>query len=187
MSRHRRHLHRYVSRAVRSSCSLTFIDREQQSAVPAPTDTQASTAWHAPAPVVSSIGASSTSVLETAQSPAPLQPQPQPQPLGSSPLPIAAQTQTQQPQFPPGVKLDAQRPPSAVQQAPQQQQAPRNMFPGSLSDLVASFENVKQKGELDGQPLGCAEDAWHTDCIYSCLPPNSGAPHDELGPGAQIA
>jgi CCR4-NOT transcription complex subunit 3 len=32
-------------------------------------------------------------------------------------------------------------------QQQQQQTAQRNAFPGSLSDLVASFETVKQKGE----------------------------------------
>lgn len=42
------------------------------------------------------------------------------------------------------------RPPSAAaqQMLPQQQhrQSTPNAFPGSLSDLVTSFENVKQKG-----------------------------------------
>lgn len=33
----------------------------------------------------------------------------------------------------------------------QQQAQQRNAFPGSLSDLVASFENVKQKGEYDSR------------------------------------
>ena len=33
----------------------------------------------------------------------------------------------------------------------QQQAQQRNAFPGSLSDLVASFENVKQKGEQVSQ------------------------------------
>lgn len=70
--------------------------------------------------------------------------------------------------FPPGVKvpqseqpgppspavqppqtIGAQRPPSTTQ--PQQGHTPRttgpSAFPGSLSDLVVSFENVKQKGE----------------------------------------
>lgn len=71
--------------------------------------------------------------------------------------------QQPQPQFPPGVKVPEQtlqaaigtpqqqgqpqgvRPPSA---APSQQPRPTsaNAFPGSLSDLVMSFENVKQKG-----------------------------------------
>jgi len=100
---------------------------------------------------MTSIGAASTSVPETVRSPAPLQPQQQQPPaLASSPLPPTTQTPAQ-PQFPPGVKLDTQRPPSALQQQqqPQQQQqtAQRNAFPGSLSDLVASFETVKQKGE----------------------------------------
>jgi CCR4-NOT transcription complex subunit 3 len=94
---------------------------------------------------MTSIGATGTSVPETVRSPVPLQ-QPQQQQqsaLVSSPLPPTAQTQAQQPQFPPGVKLDTQRPPSALQP---QQPAQRNAFPGSLSDLVASFETVKQKG-----------------------------------------
>lgn len=79
---------------------------------------------------------------------------------GSSPLPPS---QPQVPQFPPGVKAptadsehgvppgvvpSAQRPASTVpSQAPQQAPQTRpNAFPGSLSDLVASFESVKQKG-----------------------------------------
>ncbi|EPT01461.1 hypothetical protein FOMPIDRAFT_1161778 [Fomitopsis schrenkii] len=81
---------------------------------------------------------------------------------GSSPLPPS---QPQLPQYPPGVKApgagliadsehgvppgvapNVQRPVSTA--PPQPQQAPQtrpNAFPGSLSDLVASFENVKQK------------------------------------------
>lgn len=70
------------------------------------------------------------------------------------------------PQYPPGVRVSEQpsavgqqlppqsiRPPSAAPQQVlvQQPQPPRtaapNAFPGSLSDLVMSFENVKQKGE----------------------------------------
>lgn len=118
-------------------------------AAPAPVDEQAGSAWHTPAaPVMTSAGVSSTSLLETARSPAPLQvQQQQPQPhhhqqqtIGSSPFAPVAQAPAPQPQLPPGVKLDSQRPPSAMQQ-----QAQRNAFPGSLSDLVASFENVKQK------------------------------------------
>ncbi|KAG6918224.1 hypothetical protein DXG01_015817 [Tephrocybe rancida] len=70
-----------------------------------------------------------------------------------SPLP----SQTIQPQFPPGVKppvgeqstqhaIGGQRPPSASasKQLPQPQRS-SSAFPGSLSDLVVSFENVKQK------------------------------------------
>lgn len=81
-------------------------------------------------------------------------------PSGSSPL-----SNTVQPQSPPGVKapqneqagastlppvhhqsqvIGGQRPPStSQQQPPQRSTAPA--FPGSLSDLVVSFENVKQK------------------------------------------
>ncbi|KAI0366387.1 hypothetical protein BV20DRAFT_1115347 [Pilatotrama ljubarskyi] len=90
-------------------------------------------------------------------------------PLAASPMPQPAQQQQQQqqqtPQFPPGVTLSSAdqpklahaapgsaRPPSAAaasqlppgSQLPSQQPRP-NAFPGSLSDLVMSFENVKQK------------------------------------------
>lgn len=59
-------------------------------------------------------------------------------------------TNQSQPQFPPGVKLQnppgSARPPSVVQNAPIQPQAQRTAnLPGSISDLVASFEGVKQK------------------------------------------
>jgi CCR4-NOT transcription complex subunit 3 len=105
-----------------------------------------------------SIGSTTTSVPETTRSPAPLQPQQQQQAPGSSPLPPTAQTQPQQPQFPPGVKLDTQRPPSVLQQQPpqppqQQQTTQRNGVPSLLSDLVVPFENVKQKGEHDSSDL----------------------------------
>lgn len=83
-----------------------------------------------------------------------------------SPLPVSVQVQQQQPMFPPGVKvpqveqqpvgasistvtpqnIGAQRPASAAQSVPIQQQRAPAAFPGSLSDLVVSFENVKQKG-----------------------------------------
>ncbi|KAI0676817.1 Not1 N-terminal domain, CCR4-Not complex component-domain-containing protein [Trametes maxima] len=84
----------------------------------------------------------------------------------TSPMVPAAQQQPQQqpPQFPPGVVLNnadqsklaqaapgSARPPSvAPSQLPPgaqlpQQQARANAFPGSLADLVTSFENVKQK------------------------------------------
>ncbi|KAI0721921.1 Not1 N-terminal domain, CCR4-Not complex component-domain-containing protein [Cerioporus squamosus] len=75
---------------------------------------------------------------------------------GTSPMPPPAQQQ--QPQFPPGVLLNNEpakvpqgavgaRPPSAAaSQLPVPLQQPRaNAFPGSLSDLVMSFESVKQK------------------------------------------
>lgn len=59
-------------------------------------------------------------------------------------------TSQSQPQFPPGVKLQnppgSARPPSVVQNATVQPQAQRTAtLPGSISDLVASFEGVKQK------------------------------------------
>jgi hypothetical protein len=148
-----------------------------------------------------SIGSTATSVPETTRSPAPLQPQQQQQQApGSSPLPPTAQAQSQQPQFPPGVKLDTQRPPSVLQQQapqppqqPQQQQtAQRNGVPSLLSDLVVPFENVKQKGEhvsIDlvfygkkkcAAMLICA-------CTRAASVGNSGAPHGELGPSTQVA
>ncbi|KAF8259464.1 Not1 N-terminal domain, CCR4-Not complex component-domain-containing protein [Lactarius quietus] len=119
------------------------------SAAPAPVDGQPSSAWHTPAPVMPSTGTPSAPLPESTRSPAPVQAQqqqPQPQQhqqqtLSPSPFHPAVHAQAPQPQLPPGVKLDAQRPPSAMQQQTQQ----RNAFPGSLSDLVASFENVKQK------------------------------------------
>jgi len=42
--------------------------------------------------------------------------------------------------------IGAQRPSSAAQQVPQHRPTVPTAFPGSLSDLVVSFENVKQKG-----------------------------------------
>jgi len=72
-----------------------------------------------------------------------------------------AQTQPQQPIFPPGVKvpqaeqqqasqppqnIGSQRPTSTTQAVPQHRSTVPAAFPGSLSDLVVSFENVKQKG-----------------------------------------
>jgi len=42
--------------------------------------------------------------------------------------------------------IGAQRPSSATQQVPQHRPTVPTAFPGSLSDLVVSFENVKQKG-----------------------------------------
>ena len=88
---------------------------------------------------------------------------------GITPGGLAPQSQQAVPQYPPGVKVPEQaapgatqaisaqgaRPPSAApqQMLPQQQPRPSvsSAFPGSLSDLVVSFENVKQKG----QSLSC--------------------------------
>ncbi|KAI0829400.1 Not1 N-terminal domain, CCR4-Not complex component-domain-containing protein [Trametes gibbosa] len=84
--------------------------------------------------------------------------------LAVSPMPTPAQQQPL-PQFPPGVALTSAdqakpaqaapgsaRPPSAAasqlppgSQLPQPQQQRQHAFPGSLSDLVMSFESVKQK------------------------------------------
>lgn len=81
-----------------------------------------------------------------------------------SPLPAQQQIQQQPPMFPPGVKAPQVEqqlgtgtsqtpqnfapPPSSStsQQAPQQRPSLPSAFPGSLSDLVVSFESVKQKG-----------------------------------------
>ncbi len=148
-----------------------------------------------------SIGSTTTSVPETTRSPAPLQPQQQQQLApGSSPLPPTAQTQPQQPQFPPGVKLDTQRPPSVLQQQPlqppqqqqqQQQTAQRNGVPSLLSDLVVPFENVKQKGERVSSDLvfygkKCAAMLICT-CTRAASASSSGTPHGELGPSTQVA
>ncbi|KAK0191316.1 Not1 N-terminal domain, CCR4-Not complex component-domain-containing protein [Armillaria mellea] len=85
----------------------------------------------------------------TANGSAQMQPQPSPLPQqvqqapgastsSSSPLP----SQAQAPQFPPGVKVPAET--ISAQQQPRPSAAP-GAFPGSLSDLVVSFESVKQK------------------------------------------
>jgi CCR4-NOT transcription complex subunit 3 len=84
-------------------------------------------------------------------------------PRSKSPQP-SAQTQQQPPIFPPGVKvpqaeqqqaslqsqppqnIGSQRPTSTTQTVPQHRGNVPTAFPGSLSDLVVSFENVKQKG-----------------------------------------
>ncbi|KAF7795876.1 hypothetical protein EIP86_007043 [Pleurotus ostreatoroseus] len=94
------------------------------------------------------------------------QPASQPQaiaaPNGSSTATVSTQqTQPVVPQYPPGVKAPGTepvipsssqtiRPPSTApqQMLPQQQRGSvSNTFPGSLSDLVVSFENVKQKAK----------------------------------------
>ncbi|KAG9317620.1 Not1 N-terminal domain, CCR4-Not complex component-domain-containing protein [Chiua virens] len=107
---------------------------------------------------------------------------PQPPPSGPSPLPRQVQqpstpglpgpssTSSQPPQFPPGVKVPLSteqqptiqeqpstgmlRPPSEshTQQAPSRPAT--TTFPGSLSDLVASFETVKQKAPHRMNNLG---------------------------------
>lgn len=95
----------------------------------------------------------------TGPSPLPRQVQQPPTPG----LPAPSSTSLQPPQYPPGVKV----PPSSEQRSVTQEQPSAGMlrppsvnhgqqapsrpaattFPGSLSDLVASFETVKQKGK----------------------------------------
>jgi CCR4-NOT transcription complex subunit 3 len=78
-------------------------------------------------------------------------------PSGPSPLPQQVQQyplSQGQPQFPPGVKVEQPQSISAVPTAQQTigaqrvpaEQTRSSAFPGSLSDLVMSFETVKQKG-----------------------------------------
>lgn len=111
--------------------------------------------------------------LQAQQAPLPSGPSPLPQQLQQYTMNLAnASSQPgssqSQPQFPPGVKvpqteqagpsslapsqqqpsaIGGQRPSSTTQQQTQQRSTP-TAFPGSLSDLVVSFENVKQKGTL---------------------------------------
>jgi len=59
----------------------------------------------------------------------------------------------------------------------QQQAQQRNAFPGSLSDLVASFENVKQKGEQ-------VSDLHLVVLLVFIGNGNSPASDDKFGPGA---
>lgn len=97
-------------------------------------------------------------------------------PAPSSPAPQSAQA----PQFPPGVKVAVNeqsllvpqqnvptaRPPSVAQQAPR-------AVPGSLSDLVVSFENAKQKGLFYHRSF-----QFSFSLLFSCTS------HEQLGPSA---
>lgn len=126
---------------------------------------------------------------------------PQPASTGPSPLPRQVQqpstpglpapssTSSQPPQYPPGVKaLPSTEQQSATQEQPNAgmlrppsvnhgQLAPSRpattTFPGSLSDLVASFETVKQKGKLS--LLSCAL------YLNLCSPPS----HEQFGGSTQ--
>ncbi|KAG6833605.1 hypothetical protein H0H87_004232 [Tephrocybe sp. NHM501043] len=107
----------------------------------------------------SSQQAQATASLQVQQPPAQSGPSPLPQQIQQLAMPLPGSphpSQSAQPQFPPGVKppageqtvqhaIGGQRPPSASKQFPPQQRASSTAFPGSLSDLVVSFENVKQK------------------------------------------
>lgn len=68
------------------------------------------------------------------------------------------------------------RPPSAAAQQMLPQQQPRqsgpNAFPGSLSDLVTSFENVKQRGTYI-HDVALATSDINAAMMY----PHSAAPH----------
>ncbi|KAF9534998.1 Not1 N-terminal domain, CCR4-Not complex component-domain-containing protein [Crepidotus variabilis] len=141
--------------------SSPFVSAQSPSAAHALT-TEAQS--FSPAPTNGSALASQPPPLAAAPSPLPQQLQ-QAQAAPQSPLPQQA------PMFPPGVKppqpdqqqqqpqstigsvplapqqqgLPAQRPSSTTQQGPPQRPNVPAAFPGSLSDLVVSFENVKQK------------------------------------------
>ena len=87
-------MHEQPQEALAPVCRLhvlgngTTVNRGQQSAAPPSADGQASSAWHTPAPAVTSIGSTITSVPETARSPAPLQQQQQQQQQQPSPAEV---------------------------------------------------------------------------------------------------
>ncbi|KAG2013379.1 CCR4-NOT transcription complex [Coprinopsis cinerea AmutBmut pab1-1] len=101
--------------------------------------------------------AASAAPATPAQQPPTTGPSPLPQQLGTPVLSpgvkVAEQQQVlQQQQQPPAQSfpsqpIGGQRPPSAAQVAPTSAR-PASAFPGSLSDLVVSFESVKQKAAL---------------------------------------
>ncbi|TFK86819.1 hypothetical protein K466DRAFT_599995 [Polyporus arcularius HHB13444] len=117
------------------------------------------------APQTNGVSVASAATVQSPPTPSPLPQQAQAfsaapgASAGASPMPPPAQQQ--QPQFPPGVLLNNEpakvaqsavgaRPPSAAAAAASQlpvplQQPRANAFPGSLADLVMSFESVKQK------------------------------------------
>ena len=101
------------------------------------------------------------------QAQAAVAPSPLPQQVQqAAPVPAKSPAPQAVPAFPPGVKVPAPQQLAEQQQQLQQQQQQQGVqrpasaappravsaaFPGSLSDLVISFENVKQKGAY----LGC--------------------------------
>lgn len=110
---------------------------------------------------------------------------------GTSPTSIPQQPQQPISQYPPGVKpRPSEIPPPGIISTPQQQAqgtrptsaAAQQMlpqqsrpsaasgFPGSLSDLVLSFENVKQKGQLSSNSHPKS-----TKLLTYCLPLAMGA------------
>lgn len=106
---------------------------------------QATAPHHPPAPGLSPLPQQVQQLAQIPKSPMPIQQasafppgvkveqQPQPQQLAIGTLATAQQT------------VGSQRPSSTTQAVPQQRSAVPAAFPGSLSDLVVSFENVKQK------------------------------------------
>ncbi|KAM5532414.1 hypothetical protein V8D89_013908 [Ganoderma adspersum] len=144
-------------RPIARKASLSSPTALQPPGVPHPSQEQP------PAPISNGLAPVSTATIQAPPTPSPV-PQPgqtfptTPAPGASSPMPLPAQPQSQQPQFPPGVALNnadhakqaqvapGARPPStSAPGLPSQIQPRANAFPGSLSDLVMSFENVKQK------------------------------------------
>ncbi|KAJ3548821.1 hypothetical protein NMY22_g1120 [Coprinellus aureogranulatus] len=123
----------------------------QQPSVPPP---------EAPAPEIQTKeDASAPQSAVASVQPSPLPPQAQVAPTQKSPVAAEVPAVQSTPAFPPGVKIgqnDAaaqasqpiggQRPPTTQPQgAPNARAGAASAFPGSLSDLVVSFENVKQK------------------------------------------
>lgn len=122
--------------------------------------------------------------LQLQQTPATSGPSPLPQQLQQftqrpkSPQSAMSQAPIQTPMFPPGVKVpqaeqqqaavgaaSAQgqqsigtRPSSTSQSVPLHRPNVPAAFPGSLSDLVVSFENVKQKGDDALLRTSCSSD-----------------------------
>ncbi|RPD74472.1 hypothetical protein L226DRAFT_545927 [Lentinus tigrinus ALCF2SS1-7] len=144
-------------RTAARKASLSSPTALQPPGVPHPTQQELTST----ASQTNGISTASAATVQSPPTPSPLPQQAQALPAapgasaGTSPMPPPAQQQ--QPQFPPGVPLNepsklvqgavGARPPSAAASqlpAPPQQQRP-NAFPGSLSDLVMSFESVKQK------------------------------------------
>ena len=140
------------------------------------------------APISNGLAPVSTATVQAPPTPSPV-PQPgqtfptTPAPGASSPMLLPAQPPSQQPQFPPGVALNnadhakqaqvapGARPPStSAPGLPSQMQQRANAFPGSLSDFVMSFENVKQKGMC----LGSSQTTFKlTGWVVTCF----SAPH----------
>lgn len=126
-------------------------------------------------------------------------PSPLPQQLQQHPLMPKSPMPNQQPMFPPGVKVpqveqqqqstgtvaqqqqaaSTQRPASATQPVPLHRSNVPAAFPGSLSDLVVSFENVKQKGK----PLSSISTPKNDSCELALRANNLSQVHKMLDGG----